>query len=183
MNGNHSQLSRNDSHSSENSRYDRIVPDTRSVAPPPALSAATATAVLQVLAVRELKLTAHRRAVLGALEQSDRPLTADEVVQRSGVPQSTAYRNLAEMVDAGVVSRVAGAGGGERHELAEPITHHHHHAVCVVCGIVTDFEPSDRLERLIAEEVGTLLASTGFDVEHHVFDVRGRCSACVSGAR
>lgn len=149
----------------------------------PQLSAVTSAAVLPVLALREMKLTAHRRAVLAVLEHSDRPLTADEVVHRSGVPQSTAYRNLAELIDAGVVSRVAGAGGADRHELAEPLSHHHHHAVCIECGIVTDFEPSQRLERLIEQEIGTFLAATGFAVDHHVFDVRGRCASCASGRR
>ena len=134
---------------------------------------------MQVLAPLELRLTKHRRAVLGALESSDRPLTTDEVVERSGVPTSTAYRNLAELVEAGVVVRVAGVGGGDRHELAEPLSHHHHHhLVCTECGIVTDFDPSRQLERLIAREVVELLATAGFEVSHHVFDVRGRCRSC-----
>jgi len=120
--------------------------------------------------------------VLGALESSGRPLTAEEVVQASGVPVSTAYRNLAELVEAGVVVRVAGAGGGDRHELAEQFSqHHHHHLVCVECGIVTDFEPSPQLERLIEREVAALLERSGFEVSHHLFDVRGRCGQCAGG--
>ena len=148
----------------------------------PALSDATAAAVQPVLAVLGARLTAHRRAVLGALESSGRPLTAEEVVQASGVPVSTAYRNLAELVEAGVVVRVAGAGGGDRHELAERFSqHHHHHLVCVECGIVTDFEPSPQLERLIEREVTALLERSGFEVAHHLFDVRGRCRQCAAG--
>lgn len=148
----------------------------------PALSDATAAAVHSALAGRGVRLTSHRRAVLGALESSGRPLTADEVVQASGVPVSTAYRNLAELVEAGVVARVAGAGGGDRHELAEPFSqHHHHHLVCTECGIVTDFEPSPQLERLIEREVTALLERSGFEVSHHLFDVRGRCRQCAGG--
>ncbi len=147
------------------------------------LSSATAAAVVQALAPRELRLTANRRAVLAVLEHTERPLTTDEVAALAGVPTSTVYRNLAELVDAGVVVRVAGAGGGDRHELAEPFSeHHHHHLVCTECGIVTDFTPSPQLERLIEKEVGALLGSTGFAVEHHVFDVRGRCRDCVRSA-
>ncbi len=158
-----------------------VVTSSRKPAPTLSLSPATAAAVAHVLAPLELRLTAHRRAVLAALEISDRPLTTDEVVHRSGVPVSTVYRNLAELVEAGVVVRVAGAGGGDRHELAEPFSqHHHHHLVCVQCGIVTDFDPSAQLERLIDKEVGALLQSTGFEVSNHVFDVRGRCYDCVS---
>ena len=134
------------------------------------------------LGAQGARLTAHRRSVLGALESSGRPLTAEEVVQASGVPVSTAYRNLAELVEAGVVVRVAGAGGGDRHELAEQFSqHHHHHLVCVECGIVTDFEPSPQLERLIDKEVTALLEHSGFEVSHHLFDVRGRCRQCAVG--
>jgi Fur family ferric uptake transcriptional regulator len=143
------------------------------------LSAATTRAVVQALALLDLRLTPHRRAVLAILEHSDRPLTADEIVQQSGVPTSTAYRNLSELVQAGVVARVSGAGGGDRHELAEQFSeHHHHHLVCVECGIVTDFDASARLERLIDREIDELLASSGFEVVNHVFDVRGRCARC-----
>jgi Fur family transcriptional regulator, ferric uptake regulator len=152
----------------------------RAAPTPPTLSPAIAAAVLQALAPRELRLTAHRRAVLAALEHGQRPLTTDEVAAVSGVPVSTVYRNLAELVDAGVVVRVAGAGGGDRHELAEAFSeHHHHHLVCTECGIVTDFTPSARLERLIEQEVDELPGSVGFEVSHHVFDVRGRCRDCV----
>lgn len=146
---------------------------------PPALSPATAAAAAQALAPLDLRLTRHRRAVLGALEGAGRPLTVDEVVQRSSVPTSTAYRNLGELVEAGVVVRVSGVGGGDRHELAEQFSqHHHHHLVCVECGIVSDFDPSAQLEKLIAREVDALLATSGFRVTQHVFDVRGQCQAC-----
>ncbi|MEY4338282.1 MAG: hypothetical protein RLZ14_132 [Actinomycetota bacterium] len=154
---------------------------SRPAVPSPQLSAPIAAAVGKVLAAHDLRLTAHRRAVLAAIEASHRPLTADEVVRESGVPTSTVYRNLAELVDIGVVARVAGAGGGDRHELAEGYSqHHHHHLVCTDCGIVTDFDPSRQLERLIEREVAALLEHSGFEVSHHVFDVRGRCRECAS---
>ena len=100
--------------------------------------------------------------MLAVLEASHRPLTAEEVVLQSGVPTSTAYRNLSELVQAGVVARVSGVGGCDRHELAEQFSeHHHHHLVCVDCGMVTDFDASAKLERLIDREVDELLASSG----------------------
>ena len=147
-----------------------------------ARSRTVSAAVGKVLAARGLRLTAHRAAVVCAIEAADRPLTADEVVRESGVPTSTVYRQLAELVDIGVVARVAGAGGSDRHELAEPYSqHHHHHLVCTECGIVTDFDPSRQLERLIDREVAALLEHSGFEVSHHVFDVRGRCRDCAAG--
>lgn len=147
----------------------------------PVLSPATSAAAVQALAPLELRLTRHRRSVLAVLENSSRPLTVDEVVLDSGVPTSTAYRNLAELVEAGVVVRVTGSGGGDRHELAEQLSqHHHHHLVCTGCGIVTDFDASPQLEKLIDREIEALLATSGFEITHHVFDVRGRCRECAS---
>jgi len=73
------------------------------------------------------RLTRHRVAVMSALRTSDRPLTAEEVAKISGVPLSTAYRNLAELCDAGVAVRVGGADRTDRFEIAESLTSHHHH--------------------------------------------------------
>lgn len=145
----------------------------------PALSPTISAAAVQALAPLELRLTRHRRSVLAALEHSPRPLTVDEVVSASAVPTSTVYRNLAELVEAGVVVRVTGLGGGDRHELAEQFSqHHHHHLVCTDCGMVTDFDPSPQLEKLIDREIDALLSTSGFAITHHVFDVRGRCREC-----
>lgn len=153
----------------------------RRTRPVPVLDPVTVAAVQVALAPYELRLTANRRAVVAALEASDRPLAVDEVVQAAGVPVSTVYRILGELAQAGVVSRVAGAAGGDRHELAESFSqHHHHHLVCEECGIVQDFQPSRQFEQRIEREVASILASSGFEVHQHVFDVRGRCRDCVS---
>lgn len=116
---------------------------------------------------------------MAALRGSDRPVTADEVAKISGVPLSTAYRNLAELCDAGVAVRVGGADRTDRFEIAESLTsHHHHHLVCTECGVVNDFDPSPQLERLITKELQSLLTSEGFVESHHLFDVHGVCGNC-----
>ena len=125
------------------------------------------------------RLTRHRVAVMATLRTSDRPVTAEEVAKLSGVPLSTAYRNLAELCDAGVAVRVGGADRTDRFEMAESLTsHHHHHLVCTECGVVKDFDPSPQLERLIAKEMQSLMVSAGFAESHHLFDVHGVCGDC-----
>jgi Fur family transcriptional regulator, ferric uptake regulator len=125
------------------------------------------------------RFTKHRAAVLGILRTAARPMTADEVAKSSGVPMSTAYRNLAELCDAGVAVRVGGADRTDRFEMAESLTsHHHHHLVCVECGVVSDFDPSPQLERLITKEMASLLETAGFAESHHLFDVHGVCVGC-----
>lgn len=132
-----------------------------------------------VLAPGELRLTSNRRALLAALHKAKRPLTAEELVGGTGVALSSVYRNLAELVAAGVVARVS-TGGIDCFELAEQFSDHshHHHLMCVECGIVTDFAPSAQLERLIVREVEELAGQYGFEAVSHVFDVRGLCRAC-----
>ena len=147
----------------------------------PELPEEIAAAVAAALAPAGQRLTRHRRAVLGVLATADQPLPADEVAARSGVPQSTAYRHLAELVDVGVVARVGGVDRVERHELSERFSdRHHHHLVCTSCGSVTDFDASPALERLIDRELSAVMAASGFTAAGHVFDVRGVCGTCRS---
>jgi Fe2+ or Zn2+ uptake regulation protein len=137
---------------------------------------ADATATLRRAGQR---VTKHRAAVIGTLRTADRPLVADDVAKRAGVPLSTAYRNLAELCEAGVAVRVGGAGRTDRYEIAETVSsHHHHHLVCTTCGEVTDFDPSPQLERLIAKELQALVAEADFVESHHLFDVHGVCGNC-----
>lgn len=127
------------------------------------------------------RLTRHRAAVVTTLRTAGRPVTAEEVAKTSGVPLSTAYRNLAELCEAGVAVRVGGTGRTDRFEMAESLTsHHHHHLVCTECGEVQDFDPSPQLERLIAKELSALLESADFVESHHLFDVHGVCGNCRS---
>jgi Fur family ferric uptake transcriptional regulator len=147
----------------------------------PELPKEIADAVAVALAPSGQRLTRHRRAVLAVLAATDQPLTADEIVARGGVPQSTAYRHLAGLVEAGVVARVGGMDRVDRHELSERFSErHHHHLVCVSCGSVTDFDASAALERLIDRELSAVTAANGFTAAAHVFDVRGTCAGCRS---
>ena len=125
------------------------------------------------------RLTRHRASVVKTLRTVGRPVTAEEIAKQAGVPLSTVYRNLAELVEAGIAVRVGGADRTDRFEMAESLTsHHHHHLVCTECGDVQDFDPSPQLERLIAKELSALLESAGFVESHHLFDVHGVCGNC-----
>ena len=57
--------------------------------------------------------------------------------------------------------------------------HHHHHLVCTECGIVTDFDPSAAARDAHRPRGRRAAGQRGFEVTHHVFDVRGRCRDCV----
>jgi Fur family ferric uptake transcriptional regulator len=124
--------------------------------------------------------TSGRRILIDALARSDRPVTAAELVANEArLPQSTTYRNLALLEQAGVVNRVMGSDDYARFELAEAFSgHHHHHLVCVSCGVVEDFEAPRPVEKGLADAIGQLSARTGFRAETHRLDLLGTCANC-----
>lgn len=127
------------------------------------------------------RYTANRRALVDALGGTDRPLSMTELLDRSGgLAQSSAYRNLAILEEAGVVHRLLTADDSARYELAEDLTGHHHHVICDRCGSVLDIDAPPELERgvhLLAESVAR---AHGFVVEHHRLDLVGTCAACAA---
>ncbi|MGI9032796.1 MAG: Fur family transcriptional regulator [Acidimicrobiales bacterium] len=137
------------------------------------------------LASADQRYTAGRRALVEVLGGTARPLTTPEILSRAagGVPQSSAYRNLTVLVEAGVVRRLAGADDVGRFELSEELTgDHHHHVVCADCGTVVDVTTSTMLERALSEAGRVVASQTGFTVTDHRIDLVGRCPDC-TGAR
>jgi Fe2+ or Zn2+ uptake regulation protein len=137
------------------------------------------TTAAQRLRTSGLRYTASRRAVVDILAASDRPLTIPEILRvEPALAQSSAYRNLTELIGAGVVHRIVAGDEFSHFELAEDLTSHHHHLICTSCGRVADVTLSDRLEASLDRALEEAAATQGFTAEHHRLDVLGRCSAC-----
>ena len=132
------------------------------------------------LAALDQRYTANRRRLVDVLAAADRPLTIVEILAAApGVAQSSAYRNLTVLADAGAVRRVAGHDDTGRFELAEDLSgRHHHHLVCSACGTVSDVAASPRLERALAEAGRAAAADLGFQVDDHRIDLLGKCADC-----
>lgn len=131
------------------------------------------------LAGTDQRYTASRRALIDTLSAAGRPLTIPEILDLAPeVPQSSAYRNVTALIEAGVVRRVAGTDDHGRFELAEELSSHHHHLVCSACGRVEDVHPSPRLERALAEAARAVAEEQGYLVTDHRLDLVGRCPDC-----
>lgn len=117
-----------------------------------------------------------------ALHESTDPLTiADILGATHDLAQSSAYRNLSVLEEAGVVHRIVTTDDHARFELTEDITGaHHHHLVCADCGDVLDIGLSDSLEQRIHDELSTAAESLGFVGAHHRIDLIGSCATCAS---
>jgi Fe2+ or Zn2+ uptake regulation protein len=94
------------------------------------------------------------------------------------LPQSSAYRNLAVLEQAGTVHRVVTSADFARYELAEDLTEHHHHLICSSCGQVEDFTAPPALERSLHRAVSAMEGETGFSALHHRLDLIGTCRSC-----
>lgn len=136
----------------------------------------TATERLRAL---DQRYTRSRRALVQALAESGRPLTMTEIVATvKGTPQSSAYRNLTVLCEAGVARRLPGVDDLGRFELAEDLAGHHHHVVCESCGTLVDFDASARLERALIEAARQVAVETDYDITGHRLDFEGQCPAC-----
>lgn len=138
------------------------------------------TAAARLSAVDQ-RYTVARRRLVAVLGRHRRPLSIAEIRERDrSLAQSSLYRNLAVLEQAGVVHRVAGGDGLARYELAEDLTGHHHHLVCSSCGSVDDVEIPGRLERSVVQGITEVAAQAGFEVHHHRLDLIGRCARCAT---
>lgn len=154
------------------------------IAPDPRVGADEAARLHREASLRlgalDQRYTSSRRALVEAIAAAGRPMTMPEILDAAaGVPQSSAYRNLTVLCDAGVARRLAGADDLGRFELAEDLSgHHHHHLVCSACGTVTDVPTSARLEKALDEAARLAAEETGFAVTDHRIDLEGLCPTC-----
>jgi Fur family transcriptional regulator, ferric uptake regulator len=127
----------------------------------------------------EQRYTRARRALVETLAAAGRPLSIAEILAATpAITQSSTYRNVTALIDAGAVRRVAGTDNHSRFELAEDLSGHHHHLICQTCGQVLDIAASPRLERALAEAARVAEEDTGFSVDDHRVDLVGTCSQC-----
>ena len=135
-----------------------------------------AAARLRPLAQR---YTSGRRALVDVLATADNPSTIQQILDADGsLAQSSAYRNLAVLEQAGVVHRIVTSDDFARYELAEDLTEHHHHLICSSCGSVTDFTLPAAVEADLDKALGRVARRMRFTPDQHRLDLVGTCPTC-----
>jgi len=133
------------------------------------------------LATSGQRYTPTRRRLVDILAKAGMPLSLPDIVRgRRNLPQSSAYRNLAELESAGLIRRVASEDGFGRFELAEELTSHHHHLMCSRCGRVQDLHIPTALERQLDRTLDALAREARFASVSHRLDLIGLCRTCAS---
>ncbi len=131
------------------------------------------------LAEHDQMYTANRRAVVDALVAAGSPITLpDLLAAERSLAQSSAYRSLATLTEAGVVRRLVHVGDHALFELDEHLTEHHHHLICDDCGTVVDVILPDPLEAAMDQAFDAAATAAGFSTTHHAVDIYGTCTDC-----
>ena len=125
------------------------------------------------------RYTAVRRNIVEVMSKSSTPLTIGDLLRKlPKVPQSSLYRNLAVLEQAGVVVRVKTSGDTGRYELSERLAGHHHHLVCSRCGSMKDIVVPTTVEKRLDDSLRALAMGEGYVMQHHRLDVVGVCKKC-----
>ena len=131
--------------------------------------------VAQVLRDADVRVTAQRIAVLGAVAR--RPhATADELHDDvrtviGSISRQAVYDTLAVFVDKDLVRRIQPSGSAARYE--DRVGDNHHHLICRACGDTFDVDCAvGNVPCLTAAE------DHGFEIDEAEVIYWGRCPAC-----
>jgi Fe2+ or Zn2+ uptake regulation protein len=125
--------------------------------------------------VKGLRMTPQREVLLRLLSRTRRHPTADELyrgVRRimPSVSPATVYRNVQQLVRAGVISTLDRPGAQQYDANRDE----HHHFICELCGTIVDVyleRVTYRVDQRRSPLSGTVVH--GCDVQ-----LRGRCARC-----
>jgi Fur family zinc uptake transcriptional regulator/Fur family ferric uptake transcriptional regulator len=135
------------------------------------------TSHVDALKNSNLKATPKRVALMEILSAASVYMGPREIwnhlrkrFNKLGLP--TVYRNLEELVEAGIISRIIHPNRQLYYFLCDK-QHHHHHFICIVCGKVQDLDfcAAGKLDREVSQKYGGKILS-------HLFQVNGLCGNC-----
>ncbi len=123
------------------------------------------------------RITEPRRVVMRVLEQAQRPLTPQEILERGKLLHPnlglvTVYRTLELFESLDLVCLVHREGGCHGYLLSAP--GHRHVLMCDSCGRAVEFPGQDDLAQLIDR----VQQHTGYAVGDHLLQLFGLCPEC-----
>lgn len=130
----------------------------------------------KIIRALNLKVTGQRLAILKALHESRRHVTAQELYEMLNTDHpeigfATVYRFLRSLTEGHFVTEVRMGGLPARYEMTPRA--HHDHLTCVNCGKICEFENKaiENLQEKVAHQFG-------FKLTHHVLELYGICPEC-----
>ena len=136
-------------------------------------------AALQLSSINQ-RYTKNRRQLVAILLEATKPVTINQILKLdSQLAQSSVYRNLAVLEQAGLVVRIITNDDHAHYELAEHILDHHHHIICSPCGEILDFHLSEKIEKALESSLREIADDFGFSIDRHRLDLLGTCGECI----
>ena len=124
-----------------------------------------------------LNTTSQRRTIAEAFFDLPGHHSLEEFYQHilkrdAGIGQTTVYRTLKLLCDAGLATEIHFDDSVTRYEIARPDSHHDH-LVCLECGKIVEICDAriESLQRDLAERYG-------FRLRGHVHNLYGICADC-----
>ena len=124
-----------------------------------------------------LNTTSQRRIIAKAFFDFPGHHSLEELYQHiinldADIGQTTVYRTLKLLCDAGLANEIQFSDNITRYEVATP-NEHHDHMVCLGCGQIVEIcDPRiEKLQRELAEKHGFMLSG-------HLHNLYGLCHAC-----
>lgn len=132
---------------------------------------------LDFMARAGLSVTSQRRAIAAAFFGLSGHHSLEEFYQHiltvdPGIGQTTVYRTLKLLCEAGLATEIHFSDGIARYEVARTNSHHDH-IVCLRCGKVQEIF-DQRIEKLQRE----MARAHGFTLSGHVHHLYGMCAEC-----
>jgi Fur family transcriptional regulator, ferric uptake regulator len=124
-----------------------------------------------------LKRTAQRDLILEVFLRTEKHLSSEDLYQLvkkedPTIGQTTVYRTLKLLSDAGLAREVR-FGDGRTHYEHNYKHQHHDHMICIECGEIIEFY-SEELEAI----QDAMAAKHGFEVKQHLLRILGVCGNC-----
>ena len=122
-----------------------------------------------------LKVTNQRISILKALNKGPKShVTAKDIFEKvrqeyPNIGFATVYRFLKQTSRFGITSELRLGHAPTRYELK--IREHHHHIFCIKCGKIVEFQ-----NNTIEKQIKKISTDHNFTIEHHIFELYGRCS-------
>ncbi|MBP9115099.1 MAG: transcriptional repressor [Acidimicrobiia bacterium] len=126
------------------------------------------------------RLTQTRISILSLLKKNSQPMTVVDISKiHPEIAQSSLYRNLILLEEAGLIKRFVTGNEFAYYELSDELLGHHHHLRCAHCGEVLDIELTKEVEAaLIKLEKALSKKYFYINIDHHL-DFVGRCKKCI----
>ena len=119
------------------------------------------------------KYSSIKNSILALLSKTKSPLSVAEIMEIITANKTTVYRDLASLINDGLVKELDFGDRTKRYETSS--LGHHHHLICRNCKKIEEVKIKDVFE----DKEKDLEKRTGFKSIEHNLEFYGTCAKCL----